>query len=718
MKLLNSKIMRYSASLLIVALFGFFLFKWQQPNFQNPTKEGLVLESILATIEAVHLNPKPIDDQFSKTVFEDFLKKLDPSKIFLTQREYDELKKYELLVDDNVNNRNFEFFEKAIVLSENSITRAEKIFGEVIDQSFDFSKKEEIETDRDKRTYAKDEKALKAVWAQELKFDILQTWASKMKNQADKEKSEQVKTEHELKAESIKDVKKRFTDYFKRLHELRRSDRMEFYLSSISTYFDPHTDYFSPKEKQDFDINMGGQLEGIGARLQAEGEYTKVSSIVVGGPAWKTKKLEDNDIILKVRQEGEEPVDISGMRLDDVVQLIRGKKGTLVTLTIKKKDNSIEDIDIIRDKVQLEDSKAKSVLINVPGTLKNIGYINLPKFYSSFELEGGNSCAIDVLMEINKLKEADVNGIILDLRNNSGGSLNDVVDMSGYFIEDGPIVQVKGREESPYLHVDKNKEVAYDGPLIIMVNQFSASASEIIAAAMQDYGRAIIVGTPTFGKGTVQRFFDLDRGIRGYSELKPLGNVKMTVQKFYRIDGGSTQLKGVIPDIELPDLYSYIDVGEKEYKNAMTWTEIKPVAYKQNVVALTQKEMLVQKSKERVSKHPQFALIEESARKIKNDKDDTVMPISKDAYVEMREKREADNKKYDVIMKEDIPNLQLSNLTQDLEKINMDEKNQALNEEFMKDLKKDIYLEEVLYIMKDMISLEKSFVLQQKKMSE
>ncbi|MFZ1704555.1 MAG: carboxy terminal-processing peptidase [Saprospiraceae bacterium] len=718
MTLLKSKIMRYSASLIIVALFGMFLYKTIQPTPINPTKDGLVLESILTTIQAVHLNPKPIDDQFSKTVFDDFLKKLDASKIFFTLKEYEELKKFEYLIDDQVNQRSFDFFDKTIEISESNINRAKIIFDEEISKEFDFSKNENIETDREKRTYAKDVVELRQFWVNELKYDILQTWVSKMSAQEKKEDKEIVKTDEELKKEAVAEVKKRFENYFKRLSELRRSDRMEFYLSSISSYFDPHTDYFSPKEKQDFDINMGGQLEGIGARLQTEGEYTKVSSVVVGGPAWKTKKLEDNDVILKVAQKGQEAVDLAGMRIDDVVQLVRGKKGTVVVLTIKKKDNSIIELEIERDKVQLEDSKAKSVMLNVPGTLKNIGYINLPKFYSSFELEGGNSCAYDVMMEIKKLKEEDVNGIILDLRNNSGGSLNDVVEMSGFFLEDGPIVQVKGREESAFIHSDKNKSVEYDGPLVIMVNQFSASASEIIAAALQDYGRAIIVGTPTFGKGTVQRFFDLDRGIRGYNELKPLGNVKMTVQKFYRINGGSTQLKGVIPDIQLPDLYSYIDVGEKEYKNAMAWTEIKPVSFNQNVVTLTQKNTLIENSKARVKNHDQFLLIEESAKKVKADKDMTSMPLNKTSYMSMKEQREKDNKKYDVVMKEDIPNLLITNLSTDLPKINMDEKNQALNEDFIKDLKKDIYLEETLYIIRDMIIYEKSFATQQKKIAE
>ncbi|MFZ1749310.1 MAG: carboxy terminal-processing peptidase, partial [Saprospiraceae bacterium] len=441
--------------------------------------------------------------------------------------------------------------------------------------------------------------------------------------------------------------------------------------------------------------------------------------ILVGGPAWKTKKLDDNDIIMKVAQKGEQPVDISGMRVDDVVQLVRGKKGTTVILTVKKKDNSIVEISIERDEVQLEESKAKSVLLNIPGKVQNIGYINLPKFYSSFEVDGGNSCAVDVADEVKKLKSQNVNGIILDLRNNSGGSLNDVVDMSGLFIEDGPIVQVKGRESKPYVHVDKDKTVQYDGPLIIMVNQFSASASEIIAAAMQDYERAIIVGsTSTFGKGTVQRFYDLDRGIRGYDEFKPLGNVKITSQKFYRVNGGSTQLKGVVPDIVLPDTYHYIETGEKEYDNPLAWTEIAPVKFGQQVVLLENKQKVIENSKQRVSESKDFNLILESAAKIKADRDMTKYPLKLNDYRAMVNKKAEDSKKYENLFKSEIEGLEIKNLSVDLSKINMDVSNQAKNEEFIKDLKKDIYLEETLYIIRDMINLEKSFALLQSKIAK
>jgi carboxyl-terminal processing protease len=602
---------------------------------------------------------------------------------------------------------------------EAGIKKSETYFNEIIDTPLNFNKGDIIETDTEKRQFVKNDAELKEQWKNIIQFEVMTKWVQLMDDQKKKEVKSEIKSDEELKADALKDVKKRFTDWFGRLAKLKRSDRMEIYLGSIANYFDPHTDYFSPKEKQDFDINMSNKLEGIGARLQTDGDYTKVFSIVVGGPAWKTKKLDENDIIMKVAQKGQEPVDIAGMRVDDVVQLVRGKKGTTVILTVKKKDNSIVDIAIERDEVQLDDSKAKSVLLNMPGKIQNIGYINLPKFYSSFETDGGNSCAVDVAEEIKKLKSQNVNGIILDLRNNSGGSLNDVVDMSGLFIEEGPIVQVKGREEKPYIHVDKDKSVLYDGPLVILVNQFSASASEIIVAALQDYNRAVIVGSKsTFGKGTVQRFYDLDRGVRGYDEFKPLGNVKMTVQKFYRINGGSNQLKGVIPDIILPDTYHYIQTGENEYDNPLPWSEIAPVPFSQNVVRLDNKQKLIANSKNRIDQNKDFMLVLESAAKIKESRDQTKWPLKMNDYRAMIDKKEQESKKFDQLFKNEIAGLEIKNLPSDLSKIEMDESNKARNDEFIKELKKDIYLEETMFIIRDMINLEKSFVSLQSKIIE
>jgi len=711
-------IMRYSSSVLIAALFSLFIYQSYFSSKPYPaTKDALTLKGIITTVQAAHFDPKPIDDQFSQEVFATYMERLDQSKRFFTMEEYNLLKKFEYQIDDQVNAGSFEFFETSLPLLGAATKRARSIFNEVVNQPIVFESKDYIETDPEKRDYASDTVALKMHWKNMIAFDVMSAYHTGKRENDDAKNTEDKLSDEALIAKATKDVVKRYNDWFDRLSKLRRSDRLESYFSSISTYFDPHTDYFSPKEKQDFDINMGGQLEGIGARLQSDGDYTKVASVVVGGPAWKTKKLEDEDVILKVAQKGQEPVDLTGMRLDDVVQLVRGKKGTIVILTVKKKDNSIIEIEIERDKIQMEDSKAKSLLLQIPGSVKNIGYINLPKFYSTFDNDGaGNSCAFDVAQEIKKLKDSNVNGIILDLRNNSGGSLNDVVEMSGFFIEDGPIVQVKSREGAPYIHTDRDKSVLYDGPLIIMVNQFSASASEIIAAAMQDYGRAIIVGTPTFGKGTVQRFFDLDRTIRGYDEFKPLGNIKMTTQNFYRINGGSTQLKGVTPDIMLPDAYQLINIGEKEYDNALEWSEITPTSYQQNIVKLQKKNDLIRQSNKRVSQSSNFALVSESASRVKESRDQTKFPLNLSDYSTMMTSRESQNKKFDNLMKDEIPGLQIVNLDSDMPKIKMDESSIARNDEFIKDLKKDFYLEETLYIMRDMIKLEKSFAMQQKRM--
>ncbi|MEL6926775.1 MAG: carboxy terminal-processing peptidase, partial [Bacteroidota bacterium] len=319
-----------------------------------------------------------------------------------------------------------------------------------------------------------------------------------------------------------------------------------------------------------------------------------------------------------------EPVDVTGMQVTDVVKYIRGKKGTTVNLHVKKVDGSTTIIPIVRDIVIIDESYAKSLIIDDPNGAGKIGYIKLPRFYADFNRRGGRSCATDVAKELEKLKSHKVDGVVLDLRNNGGGSLRDVVQMSGLFIEEGPIVQVKARESSADVLEDTDPSVQYDGPLVVMVNSFSASASEILAAALQDYGRAVIVGSnSTFGKGTVQRFFDLDRAIRGNAEVKPLGEVKVTIQKFYRINGGSNQLKGVIPDIVLPDRYHYLKLGEKENEYAMQWSSIEPVDYSQSVTSLDNMDKIKAASQTRVENDPTFGLILESAKRLKEQRDDT-----------------------------------------------------------------------------------------------
>lgn len=691
----------------------------------NPAKERLILNAVMNYLEALHLKPVSLDDSFSEQAFNNFIEMIDPGKRFLVQSEIDRLAEYKYKLDEQVNTRSFDFLDESEEIINSAQSRAKAIFYKVIDGDLSDLDEMSIEMDADKRDFPKDEAELELLWKKIIKYDFNNRLKSKVENQnkrlTEYEKANEleeeavndpvekeaftVKSEDELKNEVIEAIKKSYENWFTSMDKGRRSDKFEFYINAFTHIYDPHSDYLSPKAKEDFDIRMGGKLEGIGARLTTEEEMTKVISIIPGGPAWKGKELEVDDYITAVMQEGEDPVNVVGMRLDDVVQMIRGNKGTKVILTVKKKDGTIKDLTIERDEVIIDESFARSLILDVPGEIENIGYIRLPTFYSSFEKEDGNSCAKDVKIEIDKLKEKNVNGIILDLRNNGGGSLRDVIDMTGLFIESGPIVQVKPRAKSAYVYEDEDPQVHYSGPLVVMVNQFSASASEILAAALQDYERAVIVGTnSTFGKGTVQRFVDLDRAYNSYEDLKPMGNLKITMQKFYRIDGGSTQLNGVVPDVILPDNYHFIETGEREYDNAMAWTEIEPLDFSQDVYKVGDLDMLSKKSKARVDNHDSFQLVLENAKRLKRNQDESVYPLDFEDFSALRESREEEAAMFDDIFEKDIENFNVRNLDIDMEYINMDESRVARNEGWLESVKKDIYLEEVMRIMKDMNS--------------
>jgi carboxyl-terminal processing protease len=695
--------------LTILAVFG-FSYNSIFPTVDQGDKEVMIQNAIMKVLEEAHFRPQDINNEYSTKVFDYYIEYIDAYKRFFTTEDIEALEVFRLEIDDQVKANELEFFNKSMELLDKRINEVKDYYDEIIQEDFDLTKNEVYELDADKRVFSSNSDELKEHWRKGLKYEIVVKMARKIEQYEDLGEE---KSMDEIQKESIDEVKENYDDWFKRFNKVRRSDRFSVYLNTLTHVFDPHSDYMSPKDKQDFDISIGGKLEGIGARLQTDGDLTKVVSIVPGGPVWRDKRIEVNDYILKVRQGGEEEIlDIFGMRVDDVVQHIRGKKGTVVHLTIKKKDGSIEEIDLTRDVVNTQESLARSVLMNLgepedeSKKLDNIGYIHLPKFYSSFEGKDGNSCAMDVKKELDKLINKSVNGVILDLRNNGGGSLRDVVDMSGLFIENGPIVQVKPRRRSPFVYKDDDPKVLYTGPLVVLINSFSASASEILAAAMQDYDRAIIVGNKSYGKGTVQRFIDLDRAVRGFEDLKPLGNLLVTMQKFYRINGGSTQLKGVEPDIYLPDRYTYMDIGEREYDYALDWTSIDPLTYNQTVRIEDNKSELAQRSRSRVENSLTFHLIDQQAHYLKEKSDMSEYPLNLSAYQEVIANRKSEDAKYKGISKENIENLYISNLEADLGFINMDETTQARNEEWLKALKKDVYIEEALNIMKDMIELE------------
>lgn len=678
-------------------------------------KEAVILKAVKSHLDQMHYAPQVLDDEFSQKAFDLFIKYLDNNKRFLTQTEADELALSRNLIDDQLKEYQLTLFDQANTILEAAIDRSETIFEEVIKEDLPFSDSGEIQMDSEKRSFANNDEELKEMWRKTLIYDMLIKLDSKLEEQenlkkrladgtaTDKDREQEIKTRGEIETEVKEDVKENFEDWFKRLSQVRRSDRFETYINSIIHVYDPHSDYYNPKEKEDFDIRMRGKLEGIGARLSPADDFTRVVSIVPGGPAWKGKELAADDLITAVKQEGEEEaLNIEGMRLDDVVQKIRGKKGTVVILTVKKPDGTMKDVRIVRDVVVTEEGNAKSTILQMDDRSEKIGYIYLPSFYADFKDKDGRSCAKDIATELEKLKAQNVDGIIMDIRNNGGGSLRDVVDMGGLFIEEGPIVQVKPKGRKPYVLEDEDPTVQYDGPLIIMVNEYSVSASEILAAALQDYKRAVIVGSPsTFGKGTVQRFFNLDN-IRGANEYKPLGEVKMTIQKFFRIDGSSTQLKGVVPDIILPDYFQFVNSGEKDYDYPLEWNEIDEVEHSQSAYVVMNYEELRAKSEERVKNDKTFQLILENAHRLKKNKDDRSYPLDLEEFQAKMDKREMEAEKYEDVGKEIIKGLKVTNLEIDMDHIQSDSSRIARNDNFIEKLTKDVYLKETLNIMNDM----------------
>ncbi len=697
--LFGNKILTYTLSAaLFISLVAF------QPWLSKNKKE-VSLDIMMNSLTSGHYNPKAIDDSLSKHIYHNFLQRMDYSKNLFTKIDLEQLKKYEFKIDDEINNATFDFFNLCCEIVDKRL-KQERIANDIILKSpFDFYQKDSIETDPEKRQYAANETELNKIWALSLKYQTAIQLADLMERQRKaKEKNDTTVKQKpfvDLEKDARAKVLKNNTEYFTRIDRIDNADRFNIYLNTISSIFDPHTEFFPPKEKKNFDINMSGQLEGIGAQLQEKDGYIRVSSIVPGSASSRQGQLKAGHIILKVAQGADEPIDLEGMRLDNAVELIRGKKGTEVRLTVKDVDGRIFVIPIIRDVVLLEETYAQSAIISGK---KDIGYIKLPVFYSDFNGGGkGRHSSEDVKKEIEKLKKENVSSIILDLRNNGGGSLQDAVDMAGLFISQGPIVQVKSRSSLPTVLQDFHPEIEYDGPVIVMVNYNSASASEILAAAMQDYKRAIIVGSPgTFGKGTVQRFLNLDDYLLvAFDSLKPLGSLKITFQKFYRINGGSTQLKGVTPDIIFPDVSTYVETGEKDMDFPIEWDEIAPANY---TVSKMQYGMdkLKEKSAKRIAENNAFSTVQEKSLELKAQKNESVQSLNIDSFIKEKQEIEASNKKYEDIVAKEIAGFSIKNLTSDLKSVESDSTKMKRNKEWLKGLQKDIYLYETTNILGDL----------------
>ena len=682
-----------------------FAFNKPDEDPDYPNREALLVDVVLQSLQYNHYKPTKVDDALSERIYDIYLKRIDNGKRFFLQEDIDLFNKSRQKLDDYALDKDFTFFDQIHDIRDKRIAETKEMYEKILSEPFDFTKDEMLETDDDKLEFAKNKQELYQRWHKMLKYRVLLDIQVKLKRQEKaKEKGDdtiEIKTLAELEEASRKKVKEQFERWSKDIEKEDRDDKIAAYINTMANVLEPHTGYFPPLEKQNFDIRISGKLEGIGAQLRQEDGYIKVVRIVPGSASWRQGELAVNDLIIKVGQGEEEPVDVVDMKMDDVLPMIRGEKGTEVRLTVKKTDGTIATIPIVRDVVVLEESYAKSAIIEHKKVKKRIGLIDLRSFYADFKDPRGRRCSRDVKREVQKLVAEGVDGIVIDLRFNGGGSLGDVVDMSGLFIENGPIVQVKGRNSRPRSLEDIDPSVLYEGPLVIMVNSFSASASEIMAAALQDYGRAIIVGTSpsTFGKGTVQRFFPLDPVVpQRYKELGELGSMKITIQKFFRINGGSTQLKGVTPDIVLPGVYSYRSIGEKDEDFPMAWSEIEPVYYKKKEIKKLDK--IKKKSAKRVASSEVFAMLDKQAQWFKTLQEDTDVPLNLEAYRKEQEEYNTLSKQYDDVSKE-IPNMIIKTLAADVAALEVDTIRAESINKWHKVLKKDAYLNEVVHIIGD-----------------
>jgi carboxyl-terminal processing protease len=677
-------------------------------TFDDPDKDKLLIELISYVLGQWHYSPTEINDQFSEKVFDDFINSLDPLKRYFYDSDINEFKRYRMDIDDQINNKDLTFFNLVYERFIKRMEEGKKLSFEIIDKPFNYSKKEILNTNYETVTYVNSKKEMKNRWRKQLKYSTIDNYdyeLTEITSEKDstipiEKKTKKIINKKDAEKEARAKTKEFLEEYYNIMKDLERKDWFTNYLNAIVEVFDPHTAYYAPIDKERFDQDMSGKLEGIGARLQKKNNEVKIMSLISGGPAWKGKELEAGDIILKVAQEKDlKPTSIVGMRLDNAIKLIKGPKGTIVKLTIRKVDGTIKVIQIERDIVELEETYAKSSLIKNDD--RTFGIINLPRFYVDFkDYTESRNAASDVKKEIIRLKKSGMEGLILDLRNNGGGSLQTVVDMTGLFIKDGPIVQVKSSGKKKDVLTDNDSSITWDGPLVILVNELSASASEILAAALQDYKRAIIIGSSqTFGKGTVQNVMDLNRFMRN-STFGDVGALKLTTQKFYRINGGSTQLEGVKSDVVVVDRYSFIDIGEKDMDNPLPWDKIDAANYTAWDGFINYEETITN-SKARMNGNEQLQLIEKQAKWIKKQSDEKAISLSYSDYVAEKETIKEIGKQFDAIGKYKT-NLSFTSLPYETKLIENDSVLGVKRKDWHKYLSKDVYIEEAVNVLEDL----------------
>mgnify|MGYP001381629182 FL=1 len=672
-------------------------------DFDTSDKDSLVIQLITYVLDQAHYLDKEIDDNFSEKVFNTFLENLDPYKRYFYASDIEEFSEYKYSIDDAFKNPNFDFFDLVYERYKERMSESEKIFNKILSTPFDFSKDEVCECDFEVLDYVQTNHELYDRWRKLLKIYVIENYHNEIEDDLrkfEKDSLFQIRNLDLIEKETRESLSETMIQNYRFVsEEMQRSDWLSVYINSFVSQYDPNTSYLDPESKDRFDVDMSGNYAGIGARLQKKIDKVEITEVISGGPAWRDNILEKGDAILKVRQDDEEePVSILTMRLSEAVKLIKGKKGTKVHLTVKKVDGSISEVTVKRDIVQLEETYIKSSIVEKNNN--NYGIINIPKFYIDFDNQSNRDAAKDLKTEIQRLKEQGIKGLVIDLRNNGGGALKTVVDMAGMFIKNGPVVQVKYFDKEKQVLSDRDRSVLWTGPLVILVNEGSASASEILAAAMQDYKRAIIIGgNQTWGKGTVQNVFPLNRMVRGNTN-GDLGALRYTTQKYYRINGGSVQLEGVKSDINVPYRYKYLDFGEKDSENPLEWDEIDNVDYT-TWQSNFDFDQAIQKSKDRMSNNEYLKLVDENAKWIKAVRDDKLINLNYDKFKKELEENLSETKKFDALNDFSM-DFNFKSLPYEIDLIEKDSVLGIKRKRWHKSLNKDVYIDEALNVLSDL----------------
>ena len=706
--IMNKRI--FPVILVLIAASVFIAFKSQGNNGDKEepiTRYAKIMRNVGILLEEGHYSPKKIDDAFSRDVFKEYMEDLDADKKIFLKSDVEMLKKFESKIDDEIHGSALESFYAINEMYTKRQSELSTIYVEILGKPFDFTIKEELNLNPETTDYPKTSLERINTWRQYLKWITLDKYIDlqNVRTNAKAKDSIKSKTDYQLEIDAREAIKARMDRYFTTSKNRETSDyNFGKFVNTITTTMDPHTNYFPPIDLRTFNEGMKGSFFGIGAQLIEDEQGVKIASLVTGNPAWKSGEIHEGDVIIKVGQGKGALVDVSGYDIQEAIKLIRGANGTVVTLGLRTIEGVEKTVSLVREKIDLETTFARSAIVN--GKNK-VGYIYLPEFYADFDDPKGPRCAVDVAKEIVKLKAEKVDAIVMDLRGNGGGSLFDVVQMVGLFIDQGPICQVKARDSKPQVLSDRDRGTLWDGPLAVMVDETSASASEIFAAAIQDYKRGIVIGSSsTYGKGTVQRNIPLNpegnSGLFGSNDEKKedLGTVKLTLQKFYRINGDATQQRGVVPDVILPDRLEYLKIREKDNVNALKYDQIEKADYKTWNTNYSSNPVIAQANFQ-ANADSTFSRIKVQAMWLEKNMDKAYSLHIDDYKEELRQRKEAVKKIGELYKLEN--KLNVTNLASDNANINKSKENKERNTRFLDALKTDIYIDQTVKLLDNLI---------------